>query len=331
MVLNRSIAGHALNPIGLGCMPLSHGYGTPPSPEYAARLLHCALDLGCTHIDTARLYGAGRNEALIGEALKGRRDEYFLASKMGIKIDGPKRSTDCSPERIRSEVDESLRLLQTDHIDLYYLHRRDFGVPIEDSVGALADCLRAGKIGAIGLSEMSAATLRAAHAAHPIAAMQTEYSPWTRNVELGVLDATRELGVALVAFSPLARGVLANGLRDRATLVEGDIRYPMPRFDAENWPKNLALADAFNAIAARVGVTPAQLALGWVLSRGDHVHAIPGTTRIDHLEENLARGDWRPDQATIAEIDATINQQTVAGHRYAEPMRKTIDTEDFPD
>ena len=250
---------------------------------------------------------------------------------MGIKIDGPKRSTDCSPERVKAEVDESLRLLRTDHIDLYYLHRRDFGVPIEESVGALADCVAAGKIGAIGLSEMSADTLRAAHAVHPVAAMQTEYSPWTRNVELGVLDATRELGVALVAFSPLGRGALGNGLRDRSTLTEGDIRYAMPRFSAENWPTNLALVDAFNAIAADAGVTPAQLALGWVLSRGEHVHAIPGTTRIAHLEENLARSEWRPAQAVIDAVDAAINQRTVAGHRYAEAMRKTIDTEDFAD
>jgi aryl-alcohol dehydrogenase-like predicted oxidoreductase len=328
--VKRLLAGYSLNPVGLGCMGLSHGYGTPPSPADAARVLHRALDLGCTHIDSARLYGAGRNEALIGETLAGRRQEYFLVSKMGIKIDGPKRYTDCSPARVISEVEESLRLLRTDHIDLYYLHRRDFRVPIEDSVGALADCVRAGKIGAIGLSEMSADTLRAAHAVHPVAAMQTEYSPWTRNVELGVLDTTRELGTALVAFSPLARGVLANGLRDRETLKEGDIRYPMPRFDAHNWPKNLALADGFNAIAAGQGVTPAQLSLAWVLSRGDHVHVIPGTTRIDHLEENLARVDWRPDDAVLAAVDALINQQTVAGHRYAEPMRKTIDTEDFP-
>ncbi|MDE2597759.1 MAG: aldo/keto reductase [Sphingomonadales bacterium] len=329
MVLTRLLAGRSLNPIGLGCMGLTHGYGVPPAPEDAGRVLLAALDLGYDHLDTARLYGAGRNEELIGKVLKGRRQDFFLASKLGIVIDGPKRFTDCRPETIRAQVEESLRLLQTDHIDLYYLHRRDFNVPIEESVGAMAEMVAAGKIGAIGLSEMSAETLRKAHATHRIAAMQTEYSPWTRNVELGVLDATRELGVTLVAFSPLARGVLANGLRDRETLLPDDIRFTQPRFSEENWPHNLALADGFNAIAAEAGVTPAQLSLAWVLSRGEHVHVIPGTTRLDHLAENAAKGEWRPGQDVLDRVDALINQATVAGHRYAPPMRKTIDTEDF--
>lgn len=327
--MQRQLAGRQLNPIGLGCMNLSHAYGLPPSPQQGERILLRALELGYDHIDTARLYGAGRNEELIGRTLKTRRQDFFLASKMGIIIDGEKRATDCRPETVRAEVEKSLALLQTDHIDLYYLHRRDFNVPIEDSVGALADLVQAGKIGAIGLSEMSAQTLRRAHATHPIAAMQTEYSLWTRNVEIAVLEATRELGVALVAFSPVARGVLADGLRDPATLVEGDIRRPMPRFSADNWPQNLALVDTFNAIAAEQGVTPAQLSLGWVLSRGDHIHAIPGTTSLDHLAENVARADWRPDAAVIARLDALINQSTVAGHRYATAMQRTIDTEEF--
>jgi len=329
--MTRILAKRQVNPIGLGCMGLTHGYGVPPSLDEAGRVLLAALDLGYDHLDTARLYGAGRNEELIGNVLKGRRQEFFLASKMGIIIDGPKRRTDCRPETIRAQVEESLRLLQTDHIDLYYMHRRDFTVPIEESVGAMADLIAAGKIGAIGLSEMSAQTLRKAHATHPIAAMQTEYSPWTRNVELGVLEATRELGVALVAFSPLGRGALAGGLRDPATLRPDDIRYTMPRFSAENWAHNLALADTFATIAAEQGVTPAQLSLAWVLSRGEHIHVIPGTTQPDHLAGNIARFDWRPEPAVIARIDALINQQTVAGHRYAPPMRKTIDTEDFPE
>lgn len=327
--MKRTLGGRQVSPIGLGCMCLSHAYGRPPSPDEAARVLLRALDLGYDHFDTARLYGAGKNEELIGRILKHRRKEFFLASKLGIIIDGEKRRTDCRPETIRSEVEISLRLLQTDHIDLYYLHRRDFAVPIEESVGAMAELVRAGKIGAIGLSEMGAETLRRAHAVHPIAAMQTEYSLWTRNVEIAVLEACRELGVAFVAFSPLARGVLANGLRDPASLPAGDIRIPMPRFSAENWPKNLALVDAFNAIAAEEGVTPAQLSLAWVLSRGGHVHAIPGTTRLDHLAENMARLDWRPAPAVLDRLDALINRHTVAGPRYAAPMQKTIDTEEF--
>lgn len=327
--LARQLSGRELCPVGLGCMGLSHGYGHPPSREDAARLLHQALDLGYNHLDTARLYGAGKNEALVGETLKNRRNEFFLASKTGIIIDGEARRVDCRPETILAEVETSLRMLQTDHIDLYYLHRRDFSVPIEDSVGTLARLVEAGKIGAIGLSEMSATTLRKAHAVHPVAAVQTEYSPWTRNVEIAVLDTTRELGVTLVAFSPVARGVLANGVRDPQALPPGDIRLPMPRFNAEHWPRNLALVDAFNAIAAQQGVTPAQLSLAWVLSRGDHVHAIPGTTRPDHLAENIARVDWRPEPVVLDAIDALINEQTVSGPRYGEAMQKTIDTEVF--
>ena len=203
-------------------MSLSWAYGQPPATEDAAKLLHRALDIGYNHLDTARIYGLGKNEALIGEALKGRRNQFFLASKTGIFVDGEKRRIDCRPEMINTAIEESLRLLQTDHIDLYYLHRRDFNTPIEDSIGALADLVRVGKIGSIGLSEMSADTLRAAHAVHPIAAMQTEYSLWTRNPEIAVLEACRELGTTFVAFSPVARGVLANGVHDTSALSEND-------------------------------------------------------------------------------------------------------------
>lgn len=327
--MQRTIAGRKVKPIGLGCMGLTHGYGVPPARADAARVLDAALELGYDHLDTARLYGAGSNELLLGEVLQGRRERVFLASKMGIIIDGPKRRTDCRPETIRAELEISLKALKTDRIDLYYLHRRDFAVAIEESVGELARLKAEGKIGGIGLSEMSADTLRRAHAEHPVAAMQSEFSPWTRNVEIALLDATRELGVALVAFSPVGRGALAGTFRDPATLLPDDIRYAMPRFSAENWPHNLRLVDGFNALAAEAGVTPAQLSLGWVLARGEQVHAIPGTTRIDHLAQNIARVDWRPEPALVAAVDALINQQTVAGHRYAPPMRKTIDTEDF--
>ncbi|UVO53393.1 aldo/keto reductase [Sphingomonas sp. SUN039] len=328
-VLTRTINGHPVNPIGLGCMSLSWAYGIPPLPEDGAKLLHRALDLGYNHLDTARIYGEGKNEALIGETLKGRRNEFFLASKTGIIVEGKDRRIDCKPATIRSALEESLRLLQTDHIDLYYLHRRDFDTPIEDSVGELARAVESGKIGSIGLSEMSAETLRKAHAVHPIAAMQTEYSPQTRNPEIAVLDACKELGTTFVAFSPVGRGSLPGTLRDPAALPEGDLRRHWPRFKGENWTNNLAQIDAFGAVATGVGVTPAQLALGWVLAKGDHIVAIPGTANIAHLEENIARGDWRPDAATITRIDALINQTTVAGPRYPAAAQAAIDTEEF--
>jgi len=329
--MQRRIGERLVNPIGLGCMSLSHAYGTPPSPAEGARLLHRALDLGYDHLDTARIYGAGKNEALIGEALHKRRHEFFLASKTGIIIDGDKRRIDCRPATIIAAIEESLRLLRTDHIDLYYLHRRDFETPIEDSVGALADAVRAGKIGAIGLSEMSAETLRRAAAIHPIAAMQTEYSPQTRNAEIAVLETCRELGTSFVAFSPVGRGMLAGAIADPATLKDTDLRKNWPRFSGDNWHRNRAQIGAFADIASAAGVTPAQLALGWVLAKGEHIVAIPGTASIEHLEENIARSGWLPGSATIDAIDALINQHTVAGARYPAALQRTIDTERFAD
>ncbi len=325
----RPINGRLTNPVGLGCMSLSWAYGDRPSDEDGIRLLQRAVDIGYDHLDTARLYGLGHNETQVGTALKGRRDKVFLASKMGLFASGDKRGADCHPDTIRSELEISLKLLQTDHIDLYYMHRRDFAVPIEDSVGAMADLVKEGKIGAIGLSEMSADTLRKAAAVHPIAAMQTEYSLWTRQAEIAVLEACRALGTTFVAFSPVGRGVLAGGVSDPAALDEKDIRRTMPRFSGDNWPRNFALVQQFGAIAAREGVTPAQLSLAWVLSRGDHIVTIPGTGKIAHLEENIARWDWEIPVAVAAEVDALINQQTVAGHRYAGAILPTIDTEDF--
>lgn len=328
-ISKRTINGRSINPVGLGCMSLSWAYGVPPSEEDASILLHRALDLGYDHLDTANIYGLGHNETLIGNALNGRRKEFFLATKMGLIIDGAKRGVDCSPAAIRKCVEESLSRLQTDHIDLYYMHRRDFTVPIEESVGAMAELIEEGKIGSIGLSEMSAGTLRKAAAEHPIAAVQTEYSLWTRNPEIAVLDACKELGTTLVAFSPVARGVLANGVRDVQALAEKDLRRNMPRFNEENWPKNLGLVDQFNAIAAEEGVTPAQLSLAWVLSRGEHVVAIPGTASVAHLEENLARWNRELPAETKARLDKLINQESVAGPRYGELIQKTIDTEEF--
>ncbi|MBC2663643.1 aldo/keto reductase [Novosphingobium flavum] len=329
MTIKRTLCGKAINPVAMGCMNVFTVYGPALPWDEAGRVFERALDLGYDHFDTARLYGLGRSEELIGERLSHRRHEFTVASKMGIFNGDGKRWIDCRPETIRAECEISLRALKTDHIDLYYMHRRDFSTPIEDSVGAMADLVAEGKIGGIGLSEMSAETLRRAHAVHPIAAMQSEYSPFSRNVEIALLDATRELDVALVAFSPVGRGALGGVLRDLADLPEGDLRTALPRFQGENWTRNLALVDAFDGLAADCGVTPAQLAIGWVLSRGDHVIALPGTRSLDHLAENIARADWRPPAEVVARIDALFRPDSVAGPRYNAALQATIDTEEF--
>jgi aryl-alcohol dehydrogenase-like predicted oxidoreductase len=244
-------------------------------------------------------------------------------------VDGPKRGVDCSPEAIESAIDESLRLLGTDYIDLYYMHRFDPKVPVADSVGTMARAIEAGKIGAYGVSEWSSAHVREAHAVHPVGAVQTEYSLWTRNVELGVLETCRTLDVALVAFSPVGRGALAGTLKDLATLQDSDLRTKMPRFSPENWPHNLALIERFAALAADAGVTPAQLALAWVLSRGDHVHVIPGTTNPQHLADDIAAWPLPIPAGVLDAAGELINERTVAGHRYHDAIRPTIDTEEF--
>jgi len=329
MTEKRSIAGTPVKPIGLGCMSLSWAYGPPSSDAEAERILRRALDLGYDHLDTARIYGNGHNEEIIGRYLSGRRNAFFLASKTGIIVDGDQRRIDCRPETIRAALEKSLSLLRTDVIDLYYLHRPDPNVPIEDSVGELARLIQEGKIRSYGLSEMSAETLRRAATVHPVAAMQTEYSPWTRNPEIAVLETCRELGTCFVAFSPVGRGALAGGVRDPAQLVAGDIRATMPRFQPDNWPVNAALIAQFEAIAREHGVTPAQLSLAWTVARGPHVVAIPGTADIAHLEENIARWDWRIPEEVAARVDALFTPDAVAGNRYGEQMRHTVTTEEF--
>jgi aryl-alcohol dehydrogenase-like predicted oxidoreductase len=330
MTINkRAINGRIVNPVGLGCMNICWAYAPPVADDYAMKLLNRALDLGYDHLDTARIYGAGASETLIGEALKGRRKEFFLASKTGIIIDGKDRRIDCTPATITAACEESLRLLQTDHIDLYYLHRRDFDTPIEESVGALSKLIKDGKIGSYGLSEMSADTVRKAHATHPCAALQTEYSPMTRNPEIAVLDVCKELGITFVAFSPVGRGFLTGGIKDGQEWTKGDIRAAWPRFQEPNLSANLNLVEGYKALAAAEGVTPAQLSMGWVLSKGDHIVTIPGSQNIAHVEENIARWDWKPTAEAVANVDALINQTTVQGDRYSGPMKPTIDTEDF--
>jgi aryl-alcohol dehydrogenase-like predicted oxidoreductase len=317
--------------IGLGCMCLSHAYGTPPPPEQAARVLLGALDLGYTHLDTAALYGFGANEKLLGQTLKGRRADYFLATKGGMfGLDG-KRVIDGRPETVRRNLEDSLRHLQTDVIDLYYLHRWDKNVPIEDSVGEVARMVAEGKVKAIGLCEVSAPTIRKAHAVHPIAALQTEYSLWTRNPEVAVLAACRELNITFVAFSPLGRGFLTGELRDVSGLPPRDIRLAMPRFQGDNFARNLRLLDGLAAVARESGCTMGQTALAWLLAQGPHILPIPGTTRLDHLEENLRAESVRLTPDAIAALNALINPTTVSGARYNAAVQAEIDTEEIAD
>lgn len=329
-MLTRHIGAFEVSALGLGCMNLSHAYGTPPSDEAAAALLLRALDRGITHFDTAALYGFGRNETLVGRVLKPHRHEILLASKCGMTGVGGKRVIDGRPETLRRTCEESLRRLQTDVIDLYYLHRWDKQVPVEDSVGALAGLVREGKVRMIGLSEVSAATLRRAHAVHPIAALQSEYSLWTRNPEIATLAACRELGTAFVAFSPLARAFLTCTLRDPDLELEAkDIRRQMPRFEPANYERNLALLPEYRRIAEEAGCTPAQLALAWLLAQGEHIVPIFGTRQPEHLDENAGSVSVRLDSGIVARLDALINQRSVAGPRYNEATQKEIDTETF--
>ena len=329
----RRIGRFEVSAIGLGCMNLSHAYGAPPPDEAARALLREALDLGISFFDTAALYGFGANEDLVGRTLAPHRSKFVLASKCGLHgVDegsGVKRVVDGRPQTLKWSCEQSLKRLRTDHVDLFYLHRWDRKVPIEDSVGALAELVREGKVREIGLSEVSAATLRRAHAVHPIAAVQTEYSLWTRNPEIAVLDACREIGAAFVAFSPLARGYLGGELRDVTTLDAKDLRRSMPRFEPSNYAANLQRLAGFEALAAERGCTPAQLALAWVLTRGEHVVAIPGTTRIAHLRDNAGAADVELDAATMARLDMLINRHTIVGNRYDAAAQAGVDTEEF--
>lgn len=332
----RQLGPFSVSAIGLGCMNLSHAYGVPPSVEQGERLLLAALDAGVTLFDTAALYGFGANEKLVGRVLKPHRSAFTLASKGGMGgvpgDDGTvRRVIDGKPATLRRNCEDSLRRLQTEVIDLYYLHRWDKSVPIEDSVGEMSRLVEEGKVRALGLSEVSAATLRRAHAVHPIAAVQNEYSLWSRNTEIAVLQACRELGAALVAFSPLARGFLCDVLHDVSTLDAKDIRRAMPRFSPENYARNLELLPAYTALAKEAGCTPAQLALAWLLARGEHIIPIPGTTQLDHLQEDLQAEQVQLAPELFARVDALINQRTVSGARYGVQSSAEVDTEVFED
>ncbi|MFL6077721.1 MAG: aldo/keto reductase [Mycobacteriales bacterium] len=311
--------GPRVSAIGLGCMGMSIAYG-PADDAESVRVIHRALELGVTLLDTADAYGLplpGHNEELLGRAIAGRRDEVFLATKFGLRFgDGPFR-VDSTPEWARTACEASLRRLATDRIDLYYLHRRDPEVPIEGTVAAMAELVAAGKVAHLGLSEVSPDTLRAASAVHPIAAVQVEYSLFSREPETGLLAACRELGVALVAYCPLGRGLLGGAVTGADQLPDGDQRRTNPRFADGNLERNLALVGTLREIAAELGATPGQLALAWLLSRGDNIVPIPGTKRLRYLEENAAATDLRLDRAYLARIEAALPPAAVAGERLS--------------
>ncbi|MDN7131232.1 aldo/keto reductase [Halomonas sp. MC140] len=317
--------------IGLGCMNLSHGYGSMVPESAALRALDEAFDMGYRHFDTATLYGGTANERLVGRALEGKRHQLFLASKCGLAIDpeSGKRVIDGRPATLRKQCEASLARLRTDHLDLYYLHRLDRQVPVEESVGALGRLMEEGKIGGVGLSEVSATTMRRAAAEYPVAAVQSEYSLWTRNPEIALIDACREAGTAMVAFSPLGRGFLAGAVQDPMRLEEGDMRRNMPRFSAENYPHNVTLFERLAALAQALSVTPGQLALAWLQAKGSHIIPIPGTRTPAHMRENLAAQTLRLDDITLTQLDAMMTPDQVAGARYGEAQQADIDTEEF--
>ncbi|MEQ3548915.1 aldo/keto reductase [Pseudonocardia nematodicida] len=311
---------------GLGCMGMSQSYGSGDEAESIATI-HRALDLGVTLLDTANVYGAGANEELVGRAIADRRDRVVLATKFGIVRDADgNQSAQGDPTYVRTCVEESLRRLGVEHIDLYYQHRVDPDTPIEETVGALVELIDSGKIRYYGLSECGAETVRRAHAVHPPAAVQSEWSLWTRGIEDSVAPTCAELGVGVVPFSPLGRGFLTGAITSTGQFGEGDMRRGLPRFSDDNLAANLAIVDALRAIAERRGdgVTPGQLALAWVQGRGEHVVPIPGTKRRSYLEQNVAAAELALSDAELAEIEAAAPAGAVAGDRYPAHLQRNV-------
>jgi aryl-alcohol dehydrogenase-like predicted oxidoreductase len=299
---------------------MSFAYG-PGDDEESIRVIHRALELGVNFLDTADIYGAGANEELVGRAVAGRRDDFVIATKFANRTVDGQRVVDNRPEYIREAIDASLRRLGTDHVDLYYMHRRNPDVPIEESVGAMAELVTAGKVRHLGLSEVSADTLRAAATVHPIAALQSEWSLFTRGLEDEIVPTARELGVGIVPYSPIGRGLLSGALTSTDELSEDDFRKQNPRWSDENLEHNLALVQKVRAIADELGATPAQVAIAWVLAKGDDVVPIPGTKRLRYLEENVAAADLRLSPDALAALDSLGE---AAGARYPEAMMGAV-------
>jgi len=319
-------AGPEVSAIGLGCMGMAAFYGQPSDETQATAVIHRALELGVTFLDTAEMYGPHTNEIQIGKALADRRDKAFVATKFGIGFNAERTglTIDGSPANVRRAIEGSLQRLGMDHVDLYYLHRVDANTPIEETVGAMGELVKEGKVRFLGLSEASPATLRRGHAEHPITALQTEYSLWSREPEDELFATCDELGIGFVPYSPLGRGFLSGEIKSIDDLAEGDFRRSNPRFMGENFQKNIDLVHAVAAIAADKGVTAAQLALAWVLAQGETLVPIPGTRRIRTLEENAAAADLVLTADDLARIEAVFPKGAASGHRYAEGTRAAL-------